>query len=176
MDLRRIGLIVKRQEPRALPVIERIAAWALAREITAYVDVRLADPPGGTTAVEVDEMAARSDLIIVLGGDGTMLAAARVVGERETPVLGVNFGTLGYLTDACRVAGESDAAVTYGQEALERSRAAGNRNAARLSHTPRSYVIVIVAASDSTGSIQINATTTAPASDRCARSKSASAP
>ena len=99
MDLRRIGLIVKRQEPRALPVIERIAAWALAREITAYVDVRLADPPGGTTAVEVDEMAARSDLIIVLGGDGTMLAAARVVGERETPVLGVNFGTLGYLTE-----------------------------------------------------------------------------
>lgn len=37
--------------------------------------------------------------------------------------------TLGYLTDACRVAGELDAAVTYGQEALERSRAAGNRNA-----------------------------------------------
>lgn len=37
--------------------------------------------------------------------------------------------TLGYLTDACRVAGELDAAVAYGQEALERSRAAGNRNA-----------------------------------------------
>ena len=36
--------------------------------------------------------------------------------------------TLGYLTDACRVAGELDAAVTYGQEALERARAAGNHN------------------------------------------------
>ncbi|MDQ3549840.1 MAG: tetratricopeptide repeat protein [Chloroflexota bacterium] len=37
--------------------------------------------------------------------------------------------TLGYLTDACRIAGELDTAVTYGQEALERSRSAGNRNA-----------------------------------------------
>jgi tetratricopeptide (TPR) repeat protein len=45
--------------------------------------------------------------------------------SNETQIL----RTLGYLTDACRVSGELDAAVAYGQEALERSRTAGNRNA-----------------------------------------------
>ena len=39
------------------------------------------------------------DLIVVLGGDGTMIGAARMVGDAQTPVLGVNFGTLGYLAD-----------------------------------------------------------------------------
>jgi len=52
------------------------------------------------------------------------LQEAREAGN-ETQIM----RTLGYLTDACRVAGETDAAVSYGQEALERSRAAGNRNA-----------------------------------------------
>jgi NAD+ kinase len=99
MELRHIGLIVKRREPRALPVVKRIAAWSASRGITAFVDARLPDPPEETTPVDVEELAARSDLIVVLGGDGTMLAAARIVGERGTPVLGVNFGTLGYLTE-----------------------------------------------------------------------------
>jgi NAD+ kinase len=46
-----------------------------------------------------DELASLVDLLIVLGGDGTMLAAARLVKDRNTPVLGVNFGGLGYLTE-----------------------------------------------------------------------------
>jgi NAD+ kinase len=50
-------------------------------------------------AVPHEELVRSVDLIVVLGGDGTMIGAARMVGEAETPVLGVNFGTLGYLAD-----------------------------------------------------------------------------
>lgn len=45
------------------------------------------------------ELSEGVDLIVVLGGDGTMLGASRLVGARQTPVLGVNFGWLGYLTE-----------------------------------------------------------------------------
>jgi NAD+ kinase len=41
----------------------------------------------------------RLDLLIVLGGDGTMLGAARLIGPHQIPVLGINFGWLGYLTE-----------------------------------------------------------------------------
>ena len=46
-----------------------------------------------------DELVASSDLIVALGGDGTMLRAARLIGDSGTPLLGINLGSLGYLTD-----------------------------------------------------------------------------
>jgi len=49
--------------------------------------------------VDLDVLAARSDVIIAFGGDGTMLRAARFIGDMGTPMLGINLGSLGYLTD-----------------------------------------------------------------------------
>lgn len=72
---------MKPEEQRARGLSERLVAWAVER------------------GVEVCDDPTEADLVIALGGDGTMLRAAHAVGERETPVLGVNFGTLGYLTE-----------------------------------------------------------------------------
>jgi NAD+ kinase len=49
--------------------------------------------------VAADELAKAVDLIMVLGGDGTMIATARMIGDTEVPVLGVNYGGLGYLAE-----------------------------------------------------------------------------
>jgi NAD+ kinase len=49
--------------------------------------------------VDDERFAAESDLIVVLGGDGTMISTARLVGDSDALVLGINYGSLGYLTD-----------------------------------------------------------------------------
>lgn len=51
------------------------------------------------TQVQPEELGASVDLILVLGGDGTMIATARLLGDAEVPVLGVNYGGLGYLAE-----------------------------------------------------------------------------
>jgi NAD+ kinase len=94
--IERIGLVVKRQEPRARAVVEQLVAWTAERGIELFSGAREA---GVGTTVAADRLAEFADLIVVLGGDGTMLATARLVAGRGTPVLGVNFGTLGYLTE-----------------------------------------------------------------------------
>lgn len=94
-----IGVIVKHHESRAKAVLDRIVEWTARHGIETLVDERMTERPERATPVAVEEMGDRAGLLLVLGGDGTMLAAARIVGERETPVLGVNFGTLGYLTE-----------------------------------------------------------------------------
>lgn len=86
-----IGVIVGPQKPAAVPVMAELAAWCEARGVQCFA----AHEPG-------EELPANTSLIVVLGGDGTMLGAARLVGARPIPVLGVNLGWLGYLTEFTR--------------------------------------------------------------------------
>jgi len=98
-QIRSIGLVVKRSEPRARPVLDHLVAWAGERGIELLLDARDRSVTSGVTPIDAAKLAERAGLFVVLGGDGTMLATARLVGGRGTPVLGVNFGTLGYLTE-----------------------------------------------------------------------------
>jgi NAD+ kinase len=95
----RIGIITKPSEPRAAELAARIAEWAAGHEINLFVNDRVKDLPPGTFSASARELADHCDVLIVLGGDGTMIATARLVSGRGTPVLGVNLGTLGYLTE-----------------------------------------------------------------------------
>ncbi len=103
--IRRVGVLVKPNQPEALQTICRLVEWCAGRGITVAGGPRLqrerieAVTGCSVDSVGHDELVQGADLIVVLGGDGTMIAAARMVGEREVPVLGVNFGSLGYLTE-----------------------------------------------------------------------------
>ena len=95
----RLGIITKPNEPRAVELAARIAEWAADQQINLFVNDRAKDSPPGTFSASAREIADNCDLLIVLGGDGTMIATARLVAGRGTPVLGINLGTLGYLTE-----------------------------------------------------------------------------
>jgi NAD+ kinase len=95
----RFGIITKPEEPRATALARDIAEWAHRRGLSLLVNDGLPEIQTGASTASPSEMAERSDLLIVLGGDGTMIGTARLVAGRGTPVLGVNLGSLGYLTE-----------------------------------------------------------------------------
>jgi len=105
LDIRRIGVLVKPHHPEALKTICRLVEWCARRGISVAGGPKLdsaAVQRETGCAIETlphAELIRTSDLIVALGGDGTMIATARMVGDAGTPVLGVNFGTLGYLVE-----------------------------------------------------------------------------
>jgi NAD+ kinase len=104
-SIKRIGIVLKPHQPDALRTMCELTAWLDHRGISVIggpdVDREQIQRETGCAVEEVpaDELAANADLILVLGGDGTMIATARIVGDREVPVLGVNYGGLGYLAE-----------------------------------------------------------------------------
>src|SRR5215813_13672704 len=95
----RVGIITKPHEPRAEMLAAEIAKWAASHEINLFVNDRIEDLPAGTFNATAREIADNCDLLIVLGGDGTMIATARLVSGKGTPVLGINLGSLRYLAE-----------------------------------------------------------------------------
>ena len=74
-------------------------AKATAQELSIWFSERGIELLGTFTADHAKADLSGVGLVVVLGGDGTMIAAARMIGEAEVPVLGINYGSLGYLTD-----------------------------------------------------------------------------
>jgi NAD+ kinase len=103
--VRRIGVLVKPNHPEALNTICRLAEWCTAHSIALAGGPRIererveAQTGCAVETLEHAELVRGVDLIVVLGGDGTMIASARMIGDAGTPVLGVNFGTLGYIAE-----------------------------------------------------------------------------
>lgn len=104
-SIARIGIVLKPHQPEALKTICELVVWLAARSIKLVGGPeiereRIAHETGcAVEEVESDKLAAEVDLILVLGGDGTMIATARMIGDQEVPVLGVNYGGLGYLAE-----------------------------------------------------------------------------
>jgi NAD+ kinase len=97
--IRTIGVVLHPQRD-CLPVLEMIVKWAHARGTDVLGLTDEVDRVGGlVTAVSPADLSARSDLVVSLGGDGTMLRALRMVVEHRPPVLGVNLGRLGFLAE-----------------------------------------------------------------------------
>jgi NAD+ kinase len=104
-SIKRIGIVLKPHQPQALKTICELTLWLGQRgiELAGGPEIereRIEHETGCAVAqVESDKLAASVDLVLVLGGDGTMIATARMIGDEEVPVLGVNYGSLGYLTE-----------------------------------------------------------------------------
>lgn len=98
MGIRRVGICLKHDQPQAAALVRGLRDWLVERGLEVGLDAQCAamcDAP----AEPVAELAASCDLIVSLGGDGTLLSVAREVDTHRVPILGVNLGTLGFLTE-----------------------------------------------------------------------------
>ena len=104
-SIKRIGVVVKPHQPDALQTLCRLTEWLSQRDIKLVggpeIERERIEHQTGCAIESVKEeaLAKTVDLMLVLGGDGTMIATARMLGDIEVPVMGVNYGGLGYLAE-----------------------------------------------------------------------------
>jgi NAD+ kinase len=105
----RVGFILKPDKSEAGVLLEDLVPWLRDQGHVPVVPTEDQIAPQGAEIVPEAELGDRVDLAVVLGGDGTMLRAARLVADQGKPVLGVNLGQLGFL--AMFAPGEAQAAL-----------------------------------------------------------------
>lgn len=104
-QIKRIGVVLKPDLTEAVATVSQLLAWLARRDIALYagprLDRKLVTGVSGHQlgVVELEQMPGVVDLIIVLGGDGSMIGTSRIMGDYNIPVLGINYGTLGYLSE-----------------------------------------------------------------------------
>jgi NAD+ kinase len=95
--MKRIGIYAKKGEQRALKAVREFIRQLKGRKCTLLIEDHVASYLKRKGFYR-DEIPSRSDVIIVFGGDGTLLSVARIVGSLGVPILGVNLGSLGFIT------------------------------------------------------------------------------
>lgn len=96
-----VGIIGKKRDARVGPTLARLAALLRKLDCTVLVDAASADHVDDPSCgyATVDELGSRCDLVVVVGGDGTLLSAARALARTGVPILGINQGRLGFMVD-----------------------------------------------------------------------------
>lgn len=84
MNVRNVLIVTKPKNPEVVHAAAELVQWFARRHVVASLE-----PAAAATA----------DLAVVLGGDGTLLAAARLLGDRQIPIVAINYGGLGFLTE-----------------------------------------------------------------------------
>jgi len=99
--MKRIGIFAKKNEPRAIEAIENLLKLLKGKNVKYFIESDAASILK-TKGFRREEIPENSDIIFVFGGDGTLLGVARLVGDLGVPIVGVNLGGLGFITELAK--------------------------------------------------------------------------
>jgi NAD+ kinase len=103
--MKRVGIITKQNKPEVVSFTRSLVEWFSPKQVEVYVEVEmkgLFNPPLSIPFLHFirrEDFPGQVEMVIVLGGDGTLLSVARMVWSHGIHILGVNFGGLGFLTE-----------------------------------------------------------------------------
>lgn len=102
VKLQPVGIVAKPGARAARPVLVKLTSWLDARRVRYMLDREAAGTLRRRGGIDASRMMPECALIVVVGGDGTLLSIARAAARAQTPILGVNLGGLGFLTEVTR--------------------------------------------------------------------------
>ncbi|MDT8375692.1 MAG: NAD(+)/NADH kinase [Mariprofundaceae bacterium] len=97
--MKRIGITIKPDDDRAQALAAELCDWLKQRGCTVFIDAHNIRGDCSGQSLSLEKMPTEVELMIVLGGDGTLLTVGRKFIGHDTPILGINLGRLGFLTD-----------------------------------------------------------------------------
>ncbi len=98
LDLKKIAIVAKPHSRNIATTVLSLIEWLETHNINYYLDSVLSTKIKAGTSFSIDRLPKDVDMFIVLGGDGTLLSVVRAMHTNQIPILGVNIGSLGFLT------------------------------------------------------------------------------
>ena len=98
-SIERVGFVIKPHAPEVGAALGQLLDYFSDRKVECLLEKDAAEMLGKSKSIPREDLPAAVDLVIVLGGDGTLLSIAHLAAESRVPVLGVNMGSLGFLTE-----------------------------------------------------------------------------
>jgi NAD+ kinase len=99
MQIQNVAIFAKVHDPRCLGIASDLINWLEEKGCTPLPEAQLTRQLGYPRTLSEEEIRNQAELVVVLGGDGTLISVARHFSGRDVPVLGVNLGSLGFLTE-----------------------------------------------------------------------------
>ena len=96
--MKKVGVIANSKRPHAADVFERLARKAAELNWSLFADEASAEHLPSATVINFEQFASTVDVLLAMGGDGTVLFCAKLLEGATVPILGINLGSLGFLT------------------------------------------------------------------------------
>lgn len=99
MQIQNVAIFAKKHDPRCQGVADDLINWLEEKNCLPLVEAQLAGLIGYPKGMAEEDIREQAELVVVLGGDGTLISVARLFSGKEVPIVGVNLGSLGFLTE-----------------------------------------------------------------------------